>query len=639
MFNFKDFSLDVVKFQNQEDLSKYLESCFMYLESYFLDLSVSDLNKIKFDFEELLYDLLDYKLVTHYNTEIVNSFLILLAEQLEQANLIGAIKIIFDYLPESAVKYRLKASMMYLKVNDLSTQYHQNFHNIINLILESENYHGYRYRTSSSILNYYLTAMSQFSRVNNNDLANSFKNLFLTNKVKYDILNDTLIVNIIEKVTVHNYSDIIDSINTQISASNINTASCIIEEDTSDIKIETSIYSEKLYEINKPNFTKVKQVSFDYIKSIDDPNELHARLNQGVTIIDDEQLLYKYIVSYAAMHKAKLYEAFDFLLSNINNTVINIIDWGCGQALASLLLQEYVKDKNLQITIDSIILIEPSKLALSRGLLHLDVLAKAHTIKAINKEIDCIEEIDLEFNNKNIVLHLFSNILDIEFFKLDNIFLEKISKNIQSNNYFICVSPNINAKRNGRLDMFYKYFDENFNTELISARDTNIGKHKRYEKVFEVKPTTISEVTEAKEKITENVQDYHMNIYDKILHYRSIIEPIVIPEKLKENIETDPDYVIFKIRKITEIITTKIFINNGGEDESRVSQNDKIRYLSFEKKVLSKKAQSHLHTIRTIGNIGTHEYIKNTAEMRDNAYFLITALVLLIEELQKKNLL
>lgn len=637
MFDFKIFSQDVGKFQNQKDFSKYLESCFMDLESYFLDLNVSDLNKIKFDFEELLYDLLDYKLVTNDNSEIINAFLILLAEQLEQANLIGAIKIIFEYLPDSAVKYRLKASILYLRVNDLTTQYHNNFHNILELILESENYNGYRYRTVSSILNYYLTAMSQFSRVNNSDLADSFKNLFLNNKSKYDILNDTLIKDVVNKVTVLNYLNIIDSINIQISANKINTSSCVIEKDIHDITIEVSEYSEKLHRINEPNFTKIKQVSFDYIKSIGDPSDLHTRLNQGVTIIDDEQLLYKYMVSYGAMHKAKLYESFETIIGNLNNITINIIDWGCGQALATLLLLEYIKEHSLQIDIQNITLIEPSKLALSRGLLHIDVIRQHnYTVKAINKDLDCIEQSDIEFNNNNIVLHLFSNILDVEFFKLDSVFLEKISKNIQSDNYFICVSPNINAKINGRLDMFYKYFDENFNTELISTRDSSIGKHKRYEKVFEVKHITQEEVVEVREEI----KDFHVDIYVKLAKFSSILEPTLNTQRLKENIEDDPDYVIFKIRKVAEIITSKIFMNNGGEDESRVSQNDKIRYLSFEKKVLSRKAQSHLHTIRTIGNIGTHDHIENPAKMlKDDAYFLSTALILLIEDLQENNII
>ena len=444
-----------------------------------------------------------------------------------------------------------------------------------------------------------------------------------------------MVTNIVNKVNVENYSNIIDEVKIQISNNKISTSVCAIAENIVDIIIEKSEYSEKLHAIKEPNFNKIKQISFDYIKSIGDPVELHTKLNQGVTIIDDEQLLYKYMVSYAAMHKAKLYDSFEVVLDKLNYKKINIIDWGCGQALATSLLTEYIKEQNLQIDIEDMIFIEPSKLALNRGMLHIDLLQqKNYKINAINKDIDCLDQSDIEFKNDNTVVHLFSNILDVEFFKLDIQFLEKISKNIQSDNYFICVSPNINAKRNGRLDIFYKYFDENFNTELITARDTSIGQHKRYEKVFEVKFTKQAAVIQAR----DDIKDYHIDVYTKLSLYSSIVEPTLNPDRLKENIETDPDYVIFKIRKVTEIITSKIFMNNGGKDESRVSQNDKIRYLSFEKNILSRKAQSLLHTIRTLGNIGTHEHIDNPVKMlKDDAYFLLTALILLIENLQENN--
>ena len=94
---------------------------------------------------------------------------------------------------------------------------------------------------------------------------------------------------------------------------------------------------------------------------------------------------------------------------------------------------------------------------------------------------------DLIINNSNIMLHLFSNIWDVEFFRLDREFLEKISSSQKGLNYFICVSPNISDNRNARLDMFYRYFDANFETELISDRSDDIGEYKRYEKVFKTK--------------------------------------------------------------------------------------------------------------------------------------------------------
>ncbi|MDQ7046622.1 MAG: hypothetical protein Q9M39_03030 [Sulfurovum sp.] len=117
--------------------------------------------------------------------------------------------------------------------------------------------------------------------------------------------------------------------------------------------------------------------------------------------------------------------------------------------------------------------------------MHIDVLSDSKiNINAVNKDIDSLEEKGLKFYNDNITIHLFSNILDVEFFKLDKLFLEKISNSQKGLNYFICVSPNINDKRNTRLDMFYRYFDDNYETELVSARDSDIGNYKRYEKVF-----------------------------------------------------------------------------------------------------------------------------------------------------------
>ncbi len=250
-------------------------------------------------------------------------------------------------------------------------------------------------------------------------------------------------------------------------------------------EIEDSDYSSVLHDIINPNFDKIRRVNIDYINTYCDSDALFCQLNRGVKILEEYDELSQYIFSYSTMHKAKLYSSFDTVIHKLDNQTINIIDWGCGQALASTLLIDYIKEKQLNIDISNVILIEPSSIALSRGMLHIDILKENELyIKAINKDIDCLEERDLKVNNKNITLHLFSNILDVEFFRLDRAFLEKISNSQSGLNYFICVSPNINDKRNARLDMFYRYFDDNYKTELISSRESDIWSYKRYEKVF-----------------------------------------------------------------------------------------------------------------------------------------------------------
>ena len=263
----------------------------------------------------------------------------------------------------------------------------------------------------------------------------------------------------------------------------------ISKEDNKDIifEMEESHYSQQLKSKKNITFDKIRKISTSYIMSIDNPDNLHDKLNQGVIVIEEEVLLYKYIFSYGKMHKAKLYSSFDTVIHQLNNKTINVIDWGCGQALATSLLIDYIKENSLNIDISNVTLIEPSSLALSRGMLHVDVLKeKPIVIDAVNKDIDSLEIADLTIDNQNITLHLFSNILDVEFFRLDREFLEKISSSQKGVNYFICVSPNISDKRNVRLDMFYRYFDENFETELISNRDSDIGNYKRYEKIFKV---------------------------------------------------------------------------------------------------------------------------------------------------------
>ena len=637
MFSFSEFLENVRTLNSSDKFAKYIESCFSELETFFLDMSAKELNNLKFDFEDLMYDLIDNKLIMENNKTIVDAFLILLAEQFEQANLINAIKLIYDYIPESAIKYRLKASMLYLKVNNLTKEYHDRFFNILDLMVKSEEFEEYHYKVIKSVLNYFFTAMEQFSRVQDEKLAISFKELFIKHQVKYKILSDLFIQDTIKQLNINNYTNTIDTIKEQLDTKFLSNISCDISEKNLKVAIENGIYADTLYSLTDPSFHSLKEIAVKYIDNVSNSKALYSKLNRGRNIITDEALLYQYIFSYSSMHKVKLYQSFEVLLDKLNHSTINVIDWGCGQALATILLIEYIKEQKLQIDIDNITLIEPSKLALSRGLLHVNILKqKEYKIKAINKNLDCLKENDVAFSDDNIVLHLFSNILDIEFFKLDITFLEKISHNIHSNNYFVCVSPNINPKRNNRLDLFYKYFDDNFDTELFSSRDSDIGRYTRYEKVFKVKYTEQKKITEAREIISS----YHVDIYTKLTNYKDLIEPTLNVDKLRENIENDPDYVIFKIRKIAEIITSKIFINNDGENENNVSQNDKIRYLSFEKKVLSRKAQSHLHTIRTIGNIGIHEYIENPTKMlKDDAYFLATALVLLIEDLKENNLI
>jgi len=635
VFDFKKFTIDVLHHTTQEDLSKYLESCFMELEEYLESLSATKTNKMKFDIEDFLFEMLDAKLIKKENTKIINAFLLLIAQKLEQANLIGAITDLLKYLPNSAIKNRLEASRLYLRVNDISKDYQKNFERIVKLISSKEYEEEYRHKKINAILNFYIVAMGNFVRVKNSNLAKNFKILFIEQKKQFDILDDSLIVEVVEQLSIENYADTVEKVYEKINNNTLTKVSCDIK-DSSIIQKEKSDYSKKLYDITNPTFTNIRQVSFDYIKSIGDPDELYASLQRGQVVIEDKNLLYKYLVSFGEKQKVKLYSAFEEIKDKLGGEKLNIIDWGCGQAFATIMLLEFAKEKDIQLDISDIYLIEPSKLALSRGLLHVDVFKTAeYNIKAINSDIDCLQDEDILFDNSHKTLHLFSNILDVESFNLDKNFLKKISNSIINDKLFICVSPNINDKRNGRIDLFYKYFDDNFNTNLLSSRDGNIGHHKRYEKIFEVKYIKQKEIEKSRQEVEKKKNDY-LDIYIELKVYEKYISPILDLKKINEVIDEDPEYLIFKIRKTAEVITSKIY--SKYEDNSKnVSFNDMIRYLSYEKQLFNKKITSNLHTIRTIGNINVHGHDQKKQAQKLDAHLMLISLLILLKELENKK--
>ena len=107
---------------------------------------------------------------------------------------------------------------------------------------------------------------------------------------------------------------------------------------------------------------------------------------------------------------------------------------------------------------------------------------------------------------------------------------------------------------------------------------------------------------------------------------------------LEDSILTDPEYAIFKIRKVAEVITSRIY-SNYEANSPVVSFNDKIRYLSYEKKVFNKTITNYIHTLRTIGNRGVHEHNREVLKLKLDAHLMIIALISFLNELKDKKLL
>lgn len=217
-------------------------------------------------------------------------------------------------------------------------------------------------------------------------------------------------------------------------------------------------YIEELYRISKPSFENIINLAISRL-----PEKLRRTpwvgLNHGVDLLDTEDKLNQYLCAYGMMHKEKIITA----LSSVNNPLeefsndITIIDWGCGQGLATTCFFDYMSDLGISPNIRTVILVEPSGLALERAHLHTHLyLADNSKIQCINKYINDVTEEDLKHAPTNLTLHFFSNILDIDSINLTTL-ANLISDNLSGRNIFFCVGPT--NQNSNRIEEFAGHFN------------------------------------------------------------------------------------------------------------------------------------------------------------------------------------
>ena len=181
--------------------------------------------------------------------------------------------------------------------------------------------------------------------------------------------------------------------------------------------------------------------------------------HSGETIYNDEVQLNAYMAAYIQWHKGKLFHTFDNLPKGALSGDISIIDWGCGQGMASLCLYEYARLHNLKIKVNEIILIEPSTVALERAKFIISEIDPNVTISEISSKLEFVTKENIKLYNGNKVFHIFSNVLDIYGINLKHL-SQILFANSEIDNYVLCVSPYYPQTGNRRIDAFLNYFTD-----------------------------------------------------------------------------------------------------------------------------------------------------------------------------------
>lgn len=193
-------------------------------------------------------------------------------------------------------------------------------------------------------------------------------------------------------------------------------------------------------------FDEIFDVSKSYYDDLSKNNQekLFNSLNRGMQIIDNENQLYSYFYSYGRMHRAKLYYAFNQLPESfLLHDEINIIDYGCGQAIGTLCYRDYIAQifGNKQ-KIKNVVLIEPSEICLKRAALHSSVFLPYSQITTINKTFEDLVPEDIVCDADIPTLHIFSNVIDMPCFDTNH-FASLLNQRLKGFNYFVCVSPKV----------------------------------------------------------------------------------------------------------------------------------------------------------------------------------------------------
>lgn len=270
---------------------------------------------------------------------------------------------------------------------------------------------------------------------------------------------------------------------------------------------ENNTYYNNIKKLNNDiNFNFLRKISVDFVNQLSNEraNQLHSDLNGGVAIIETEAHLHAYIHAYGNMHQAKLLQSFKAihnLIDIINGKNIEIIDYGCGQGIGSIVFIDYLKSiQASNFKISKIKLIDPSALALKRASLNVKTCLKSinqnENILSILKELNDITLDDILTEPQAIKFHILSNIIDVENINIQTM-CRKILETQTGDNYFVCVSPKFYKDklhpRNERQITFMNFFSAMDSFIKIEDRETDIPNlknpnkpYKRFERVFKV---------------------------------------------------------------------------------------------------------------------------------------------------------
>ena len=449
------FSHILAEIKTVDDLSKYISDNAS---------SIGELCRLNCEGQSAIAEsayecvLLRYKLLTELNfNDIQNrAFILTIFDLCERYNLQAAVLRLRDIMNSHGIEmnHRQQAALRFLCDIHYNSDYIERFDEICSLLEDALLYEeDDEKKVVLTLLNYYATTLD-YSESCAQTVREKIKRAAEENQ--YSFLDTISIGHIDSLIRRQDVESLIDKITSTQSLQSFSENENILIENNTE-------YADRL-STTPCKFDAIRRLSVEYC--LRHQNDYSTR---GVTPPTEEFELYEYLKRYGNMHKAKILSALSYPFPSRFSSKFNIIDWGCGQGLATILfIEKYGVD-----CVNQIILTDASEIALARAALHCRHYAPNVKITTIHKKLDnlCVDDFSSIVGQPSI--HLFSNILDIDDYSVDHL-VSTIDKLHPSNSYFVCVSPYITEQKTAKVLSFHRYFRDRYSScELINEAENS----------------------------------------------------------------------------------------------------------------------------------------------------------------------
>jgi hypothetical protein len=211
--NLDDLAIFLKSVKTQDELDSFLKKNLIDITDLFYSLFSTDIAKHNLDsyyFGEILAsNVVQDGLVEVRKTKSFVSFILLLGllgEKLAEIDISSVADNIRSYLPESALKYRLKALSRIQNIDDVRVDYVNRFNEVLDLLLFAETFEGGgTLQTVEFLLFFYQKSNQKFLELNLKDEAAEFNALFVDadNLAKYHFLSHEALVELIAGRKTH----------------------------------------------------------------------------------------------------------------------------------------------------------------------------------------------------------------------------------------------------------------------------------------------------------------------------------------------------------------------------------------------------------------------------------------------------